>query len=160
MSASASEVLVIERSLAGVRLHDLLARNWPRADRLELRQLVASGKVSVNGEVCTSDRRLRVGDVVTVAEPPRERAGPRAARGADPHELHVLAETATALVVGGSSLVMLTWELKQYSAVLGLPMAFVYIVIPVSGVLICIYALAAIGDDNIGKPHEAVVGGE
>lgn len=99
MSASASEVLVIERCLAGVRLHDLLARNWARADRLELRQLVASGKVSVNGEVCTSDRRLRVGDVVTVAEPPRERAGPRATRGADPHELYVLAETATALVV-------------------------------------------------------------
>lgn len=64
------------------------------------------------------------------------------------------------LVFGGVSLVMMTWELKQYSAVLGLPMAWVYSVIPVSGLLICIYALAALGDNDIGKPHDAVPSGE
>ena len=50
----------------------------------------------------------------------------------------------TVLVVGGGSLVLLTWELRQYSAVLGLPIAFVYSVIPTAGVLICIYAIAAV----------------
>jgi TRAP-type C4-dicarboxylate transport system permease small subunit len=63
------------------------------------------------------------------------------------------------LVFGGISLVSLTWELKQYSAVLGMPMAWVYSVIPASGLMICIYALAALGDERIGKPHDAVVGG-
>ncbi len=46
------------------------------------------------------------------------------------------------LVIGGSKLVALTWELKQHSAVLGIPVAFVYSVIPVTGVLICLFALA------------------
>lgn len=50
----------------------------------------------------------------------------------------------TVLVMGGGSLVSLTWELRQYSAVLGLPIAFVYSVIPTAGVLICIYAIAAV----------------
>lgn len=66
----------------------------------------------------------------------------------------------TVLVVGGFGLVQLTWELKQYSAVLGLPMYYVYSVIPVSGLLICLYAIAAIGDESIGKPREAVSAGE
>ena len=52
----------------------------------------------------------------------------------------------TVLVVGGAKLVMLTWELKQYSAVLGLPIAFVYSVIPATGLLICVFAIAATKD--------------
>ena len=64
------------------------------------------------------------------------------------------------LVVGGGSLVQLTWELKQYSAVLGLPMAYVYSVIPVSGILISLYAIAAVSDDSIGKPQDAIPAGE
>lgn len=74
--------------------------------------------------------------------------------------LLVILFSATVLVVGGGSLVMLTWELKQYSAVLGLPMSLVYTVIPLSGLLICLYALGAIGDENIGKPRDAVLPGE
>ena len=46
------------------------------------------------------------------------------------------------LVVGGGSLVQLTWELKQTTAVLGIPMAWVYSVLPLSGVLIVFYSLA------------------
>ena len=49
---------------------------------------------------------------------------------------------AVVLVVGGGSLVAMTWELKQYSAAIGLPIAYVYSVIPASGVLICLFALA------------------
>lgn len=72
----------------------------------------------------------------------------------------VMLFSATVLVAGGISLVSLTWELKQYSAVLGLPMAYVYSVIPASGALICIYALAALADERIGKPLDAAVSGE
>ena len=58
---------------------------------------------------------------------------------------------ACVLVVGGWSLMSMTWELQQSSAAMGLPIAFVYAVIPASGVLICLFAGAAImnpeGDD-------------
>ena len=72
----------------------------------------------------------------------------------------VVVFSVAVLVIGGGSLVQLTWELKQYSAVLGLPMAYVYSVIPVSGLLICFYAIAASSDDSIGKPKEQVPAGE
>ena len=72
----------------------------------------------------------------------------------------VLVFSAAVLLVGGGSLVFLTWELKQYSAVLGLPMAYVYSVIPVTGVLICFYSFAAFKDEQIGKSPDAVAQGE
>ena len=58
------------------------------------------------------------------------------------------------LIIGGGSLVVLTWELKQYSAVLGLPIAFVYSVIPTTGALICIYAIADAMGEEFGTPEE------
>ncbi len=48
------------------------------------------------------------------------------------------------LVVGGGSLVQLTWELKQTTAVLGIPMAWVYVVLPLSGVLIVYYSVISL----------------
>ncbi len=51
---------------------------------------------------------------------------------------------ASVLVTGGSALVSMTWELKQYSAAMGLPIAYVYSVIPASGILICLFAAEAI----------------
>jgi len=48
------------------------------------------------------------------------------------------------LVLGGGALVQLTWELEQTTAVLGIPMAWVYIVLPVSGLLIVIYSLVSL----------------
>jgi TRAP-type C4-dicarboxylate transport system permease small subunit len=59
--------------------------------------------------------------------------------------------SVTVLVIGGSNLVSLTWELRQYSAVLGLPIAFVYSVIPASGILICLYAIVAVKEDSIAE---------
>ena len=47
----------------------------------------------------------------------------------------------TVLVVGGSNLVALTWELRQYSAVLGMPIAWVYSVVPLTGTIIVFYCL-------------------
>ncbi len=65
--------------------------------------------------------------------------------------LMVMIFSVSVLVIGGGSLVALTWELRQYSAVLGLPIAFVYSVIPTAGVLICIYAIAAASGEGIAK---------
>ncbi len=59
------------------------------------------------------------------------------------------------LIIGGGSLVALTWELKQYSAVLGLPIAFIYSVIPTTGVLICFYAIAAAMGEELCEPEDS-----
>lgn len=45
------------------------------------------------------------------------------------------------LIVGGSNLVFLTWSLGQHSAVLNIPMAYIYIVLPISGVLFLMYSI-------------------
>lgn len=47
----------------------------------------------------------------------------------------------TVLVMGGSNLVALTWELRQYSAVLGMPISWVYSVVPLTGTIIVFYCL-------------------
>lgn len=53
------------------------------------------------------------------------------------------------LVIGGGSLVSMTWELKQYSAAMGMPIAFVYAVIPASGLLICLFALVGMREHAV-----------
>jgi len=64
--------------------------------------------------------------------------------------LDVIADVAcgafalTVLVIGGGSLVQLTWELGQTTAALGIPMAWVYIVLPLSGLLIVYYSLVSL----------------
>ena len=63
--------------------------------------------------------------------------------------------SVTVLIVGGGALVSLTWELKQYSAVLGLPMSYVYSVIPIAGVLICLYSFAAAAGADVGKSTDS-----
>lgn len=56
-------------------------------------------------------------------------------------ELLVIVFAAVVLLYGGSQLMMLTLELKQISASLGIPVGYVYSVLPISGVFILIYAL-------------------
>lgn len=53
----------------------------------------------------------------------------------------VLMFAVSVMVYGGIKLVLLTAQLEQLSAALGLPMAAVYLVIPLSGGLVAIYAL-------------------
>jgi TRAP-type C4-dicarboxylate transport system permease small subunit len=72
----------------------------------------------------------------------------------------VIAFSGAVLVVGGGSLVQLTWELRQHSAVLGLPMSLVYAVIPLSGILICFYAVAGFFLERIAESHDDVLSGE
>lgn len=50
------------------------------------------------------------------------------------------------LVIGGSSLVLLTWELNQVSAALQVRLAYVYSVLPLSGFLMMVYASLFIRD--------------
>lgn len=86
---------------------------------------------------------------------------PRKLTGQAARRLHwftlgvIMLFAATVLVVGGGSLVYLTWDLRQYSAVLGMPISLVYSVIPVTGMLIVVYSLAAIpsvpATDSIGE---------
>lgn len=45
-----------------------------------------------------------------------------------------------AMVIGGSQLTSLTFELSQVSGALGIPMGYIYIVIPISGTLIVLYS--------------------
>lgn len=47
----------------------------------------------------------------------------------------------TVLIIGGFNLVHLTWTLGQHSAVLNIPMAGVYIVLPLSGLLFLLYSI-------------------
>lgn len=49
---------------------------------------------------------------------------------------------AAVMVFGGIKLVQLTFELKQMSAALNIPMGYVYSVIPLSGGLICLFSVA------------------
>jgi len=51
---------------------------------------------------------------------------------------------ATAMVLGGLNLVILTLELNQLSAALQVKMGYIYAVIPLSGVLIVLFALERI----------------
>lgn len=56
----------------------------------------------------------------------------------------VLLFSIVVMVYGGGQLVLLTFELNQTSAALNIPMGYVYLVIPVSGLLIALYSSEAI----------------
>lgn len=58
--------------------------------------------------------------------------------------LVVIFFSATVLVWGGGNLVQLTYELRQHSAALGIPMSWVYCSLPISGVMLIFYALIAL----------------
>ena len=56
-------------------------------------------------------------------------------------ELLVIIFSAATLLFGGSQLVTLTLELEQISAALGIRMGYVYVVLPLSGILLIGYGL-------------------
>ncbi|MCB9887770.1 MAG: RluA family pseudouridine synthase [Planctomycetes bacterium] len=98
MKSGKQQVFVVEAAQRGIRLADFLASSLPGHRALALRELVARGHVSVNGEEQLANARLRVGDVVIVADvAPAGR--PRAVGGDRAAALPVLVETATALVI-------------------------------------------------------------
>lgn len=58
---------------------------------------------------------------------------------------------ASAMVYGGAKLMLLTFELEQYSAALNIPMGYVYSVLPLSGLLICLFSLDQLVELVTGK---------
>lgn len=56
----------------------------------------------------------------------------------------VLGLAGSVLVYGGGKLMLLTHELQQTSAAMGIPMYAVYVVLPLSGGILCLYALDAL----------------
>lgn len=56
----------------------------------------------------------------------------------------VLTFALVVMVIGGSNLVYLTFVLEQRSAVLQIPLAYIYAIIPFSGLLVIYYQLVAI----------------
>ena len=73
-------------------------------------------------------------------------------------DLVVIGFAVTVLVFGGASLMQLAWQLQQTSAALGIYMAWVYAVIPVSGVFIVLYGvlfLLGMGETEDGTVKEA-----
>jgi TRAP-type C4-dicarboxylate transport system permease small subunit len=59
----------------------------------------------------------------------------------------VIAFAVAALIVGGLRLVWLNYELEQHSAALNVPMAAVYSSLPLSGLMLVIYAVMAMVQD-------------
>jgi len=45
------------------------------------------------------------------------------------------------MIVGGTRLCQLSFQFEQKSASLGIPLGFVYIVVPIAGILICYFSL-------------------
>lgn len=64
----------------------------------------------------------------------------------------VLAFALPVMVIGGASLVNMSWELGQRSAAMALPMGAVYTAIPLSGLLISWYALREIAGSRGDGP--------
>jgi TRAP-type C4-dicarboxylate transport system permease small subunit len=62
----------------------------------------------------------------------------------------VMVFAIAALIVGGFRLVWLNYELDQYSAALDVPMAAVYSSLPLSGLMLVIYAAMAMVQDARG----------
>lgn len=61
------------------------------------------------------------------------------------------------LTYGGALLVELSFELDQTSAAMGIPIGYVYLVIPVSGILMTLYAINFViyfwNDDMLDEDH-------
>lgn len=62
------------------------------------------------------------------------------------------------MVIGGGNLVWLTYELNQMSAALGIRMAYIYIAIPLSGMLIVFYGLSQLYFGIRQQPMQPVEG--
>lgn len=53
--------------------------------------------------------------------------------------LVIVAFVLPVMILGGGNLVYITYILQQKSATLGLPLAYVYVIIPISGLLVLFY---------------------
>ncbi|MCC5939531.1 MAG: TRAP transporter small permease [Lunatimonas sp.] len=58
--------------------------------------------------------------------------------------LVIVAFVVPVMILGGGNLVYITYTLQQKSATLGLPLAYVYVIIPISGLLVLFYQIVEI----------------
>jgi len=56
-------------------------------------------------------------------------------------ELCILIFSLSVMVIGGTRLVLITFEVNQISAALQIPIGYVYLVIPISGIIMSFYSL-------------------
>lgn len=68
--------LIVGAADAGQRLDAFLARSIPKYSRVQLRRVIGSGSVLINGQGTKVAHRLAAGDLVTVVLPPMNAAGP------------------------------------------------------------------------------------
>ena len=68
--------------------------------------------------------------------------------------LMVLLFSALVLVIGGIRLVQLSFNPIQISPTLGLPMGYLYCVLPITGLLFCFYALVECYGEVSEKPYK------
>jgi TRAP-type C4-dicarboxylate transport system permease small subunit len=72
----------------------------------------------------------------------------------------VIAFALFVLVIGGAKLVILTFTLNQISPALGIPMGYVYIVLPLTGLLMVYYSvvfiLKTLHDENLTPDSSAI----
>ncbi|MCS7005229.1 MAG: TRAP transporter small permease [Cytophagales bacterium] len=57
----------------------------------------------------------------------------------------------TVMVIGGINLVYMTFILGQKSPTLKVPMGYIYLIVPISGILICYYSLHALANEFLNK---------
>ncbi len=62
--------------------------------------------------------------------------------------------SAFVLIGGGGNLVYITLSLKQTSAALGIQLGYVYIVVPISGLLICLYVVLLAYEQALQRRNE------
>ena len=67
---------------------------------------------------------------------------------------------ATVMIYGGLKLVLMTLELNQITPALQIPMAYVYVVIPLSGLLMAFFALEGVYRDDSPEADEYLTGVE
>lgn len=67
-------------------------------------------------------------------------------------QLIILAFVVPVMVIGGANLVYITFVLEQKSATLQVPLAYIYAIIPMSGLLIVYYQLSNIKLLLVNKP--------
>jgi TRAP-type C4-dicarboxylate transport system permease small subunit len=63
------------------------------------------------------------------------------------------------MIVGGYRLVDLTFTLHQISAAMGIPMGYIYLVVPLSGALMIYYSIFAMIYDDSLETHQSQEGG-
>jgi len=66
----------------------------------------------------------------------------------------ILVFALSVMVVGGFNLVQVTLKLEQLSTVLQVPMGYIYLALPISGLLITIYSICHIFSDNIASKED------